>query len=108
VLTAYRDCAVPGPRQAISAATAAVIAAASMAALVPVAVAASGSWLTAAPMAGSSAAPSAAPTWRLVLTTPPTTPCSVPGIPAVAMTMVPKAVPAVPNPTSVTAASSGL
>jgi hypothetical protein len=59
-------------------------------------------------MAGSAAAPSAAPTWRLVLITPPTTPCSVPAMPAVAMTIVPNAVPAVPKPTSITAASSGL
>jgi hypothetical protein len=79
-----------------------------MAALVPLAVAVTGSWLTAAEIAGSSAAPIAAPICRLVLTTPPTTPCSPEATPLVAMTMVPKAVPAVPNPTSITAVSRRL
>jgi hypothetical protein len=95
-------------RQAMIAARAAAIAPASMAARVPRAVTATESWLTAAAIAGRAAAPIAAPTCRLVLMTPPTTPCSAPAIPVVAMTMVPNAVPAVPNPTSMTAASSGL
>jgi hypothetical protein len=95
-------------RQAMIVARAAATAPASMAALVPSAVAATGSWLTAAAIAGKAAAPMAAPIWRLVLMTPPTTPCSAPGTPVVAMTIVPNAVPAVPKPTSMTAASSGV
>ena len=95
-------------RQAISAAMAAATAPVSMAARAPVALIATGSWLTAAAIAGSDAAPSAAPTWRLVLITPPTTPCSALAVPAVAITMVPNAVPAVPKPMSITAASTGL
>jgi hypothetical protein len=95
-------------RQAMIAARAAAIAPASIAARAPCAVTATGSWLTATAIAGSPAAPRAAPTWRLVLMTPPTTPWSAPAIPVVAMTIVPKAVPAVPKPTSMTAASSGL
>jgi hypothetical protein len=96
-------------RQEITVATPAAAAAASIAARVPAAVAVTVSWPTAAAIAGSVAAPSAAPIWRLVLITPPTTPWSSPATPAVAITMVPNAVPAVPNPTSITAASkSGL
>ena len=59
-------------------------------------------------MANSSAAPKAAPTWRAVLITPPTTPWSRSATPATASTVAPKTEPAVPNPTSVTAANAGL
>jgi hypothetical protein len=100
--------ATPMLRQAIVAARAEAIAPASIAALVPCAVVVTESWLTAAATAGSAAAPSAAPICLLVLMTAPTTPCSAPGTPVVAMTIVPNAVPAVPNPTSITAASTGL
>jgi hypothetical protein len=65
-------------------------------------------WLTASATAGSNAAPIAAPTWRLVLITPPTRPWSASATPVLAVTMVPNAVPAVPKPTGITAASSGL
>jgi hypothetical protein len=100
--------AVRPERQARRAARPAATAPASIAALVPEAVDATGSWPTAAAIAGRAAAPMAAPTCRLVLMTPPTTPCSAAGTPAVAMTMVPKAVPAVPNPTSMTLARTRL
>jgi hypothetical protein len=89
-------------------ASSAAIAPASIAARAPAAVVVAASWPTAAEIAGSTAAPAAAPIWRLVLMTPPTTPCSAAGTPVVAITIVPNAVPAVPKPTSMTAASSGL
>jgi hypothetical protein len=65
------DRRVPPERQAIRAASAAARAPASMAALLPEAVAVTGSWPTAAAIAGSEAAPMAAPTWRLVWLTDP-------------------------------------
>ncbi len=65
-------------------------------------------WLAVSAIAGSSAAPTPAPIWRLVLITPPTKPWSPSATPRLAVTIAPNAVPAVPKPTKVTAASSGL
>ena len=53
-------------------------------------------WLAVSAMAGSSAAPTPAPIWRLVLITPPTKPWSPSATPRLAVTIAPNAVPAVP------------
>ncbi len=58
--------------------------------------------------AGSRAAPTAAPIWRLVLIMPPTTPWSESAMPRLAITVDPIAVPAVPKPISVTTNRTGL
>src|SRR5207248_364172 len=64
--------------------------------------------LTPSATAGSRAAPIAAPICRLVLIMPPTKPWSASGMPRLASTVEPRAVPAVPKPISVTTNSSGL
>ena len=64
--------------------------------------------LTASATAGSRAAPTAAPIWRLVLIMPPTRPWSESAMPRLASTVEPSAVPAVPKPISVTTNSTGL
>ena len=93
---------------AISVASPAATAPASMAARSPLTPAVCPPWLTVRAIAGSSAAPMPAPICRLVLITPPTKPWSPSATPLVAVTIEPNAVPAVPKPTNVTAASSGL
>ena len=64
--------------------------------------------LTLKATAGSRAAPTAAPIWRLVLIMPPTRPWSELAMPRLASTVEPNAVPAVPKPISVTTNRTGL
>ena len=64
--------------------------------------------LTASATAGSRAAPTAAPIWRLVLIMPPTRPWSASAMPRLASTTDPNAVPAVPKPISMTISRIGL